>query len=446
MSHVTFADLGLPQPLLTVLAKRGMTAPFAIQTAAIPDALAGRDVLGKAQTGSGKTLAFGLPMLARLAGKQAAPKRPRGLVLVPTRELAGQVHDALAPLAMGLGVRLTVVVGGVSMGRQLMALRKGVDIVIATPGRLEDLIEQRACDLGDVAVTVLDEADHMTDLGFLPAVRRILGQVKPGGQRLLFSATLDGGVGTLVKQYLNDPATHSTMPVGVAVAAMDHHLFVVTNEEKANVVAEIANREGRTLLFVRTKHGADRLTRQLRAAGVNAGALHGGKTQNARDRALGDFRAGRLSALVATDVAARGIHVDGIDLVLHVDPPADHKDYTHRAGRTARAGESGVVVTLVTRDQERATSGMTRKAGVRATTTRVSPGAHDLVRVTGARPPSRVAIAPVDERAEERPNNYRLSSAARPGEVRGRRSPRPASSGGPSGAPGRRRRPAGAGR
>jgi superfamily II DNA/RNA helicase len=426
-STTTFADLGLPRPLLTVLAKRGMTAPFAIQTAAIPDALAGRDVLGKAQTGSGKTLAFGLPMLARLAGKQAAPKRPRGLVLVPTRELAGQVHDALAPLAMGLGVRLTVVVGGVSMGKQVMALRKGVDIVIATPGRLEDLVQQRACDLGDVAVTVLDEADHMTDLGFLPAVRRILDAVRPGGQRLLFSATLDANVRTIVSTYLTDPATHSTMPDGVAVAAMDHHVFVVTAEQKAGVVAEIANREGRTLLFVRTKHGADRLTRQLRASGVNAGALHGGKTQNARTRALEDFRAGRLGALVATDVAARGIHVDGIDLVLHVDPPADPKDYLHRAGRTARAGESGTVVTLVTRDQERATCGLTRKAGVRATTTTVFPGGRDLVRVTGARPPSRIAVAP--EPASDNAPPHRLSSAARPGEHRrGGRRPGPSRS------------------
>jgi len=389
----TFADLGLPRPLLTVLAKNGMTAPFAIQTAAIPDALAGRDVLGKAQTGSGKTLAFGLPMLARLAGKQSQPKRPAGLVLVPTRELAGQVHDALAPLAMGLGVRLTVVVGGVSMGRQIMALRKGVDIVIATPGRLEDLVQQGACLLGDVRLTVLDEADHMTDLGFLPAVRRILDLVRPGGQRLLFSATLDANVRTLVDRYLNDPVTHSTTPAGVAVKAMDHHLFVVEADHKNGVVTEIANRQGRTLLFVRTKHGADRLTKQLRAAGVNAGALHGGKTQAARTRALTDFRDGTLGALVATDVAARGIHVDGVDLVLHVDPPADHKDYVHRAGRTARAGESGVVVTLVTREQERATATMTRKAGVRATTTRVSPGGRDLVRLTGARPASGTALA-----------------------------------------------------
>ena len=394
MTHApAFADRALPRPLLTLLEKNGMSPPFAIQAAAIPDALAGRDVIGKAQTGSGSTLAFGLPMLARLAGKPAAPKRPTGLVLVPTRELAGQVHDALAPLAMGLGVRLTVVVGGMSMGRQIMALRKGVDLVIATPGRLEDLMQQGACLLGDVTLTVLDEADHMTDLGFLPAVRRILDSVRPGGQRLLFSATLDANVRTLVEHYLNDPVTHSTTPAGVAVKAMDHHLFVVDAALKNGVVTEIANRDGRTLLFVRTKHGADRLTKQLRAVGVNAGAIHGGKTQAARTRALTEFRDGTLHTLVATDVAARGIHVDGVDLVLHVDPPADHKDYVHRAGRTARAGESGVVVTLVTRDQERATATMTRKAGVRATTTRVAPGGQDLVRLTGARPASGTALS-----------------------------------------------------
>lgn len=399
MTHArsTFSDLGLPRPLLTVLAKNGMTHPFAIQAAAIPDALAGRDVLGRAQTGSGKTLAFGLPLLARLAGTQAKPKRPTGLVLVPTRELANQVHDSLAPLAIGLGVRMAVVVGGMSMGTQIMRLRKGVDIVVATPGRLEDLIEQGACALGDVAVTVLDEADHMTDLGFLPAVRRVLDAVRPGGQRLLFSATLDANVRTIVDRYLNDPVTHSTTPAGVAVTTMDHHVFVVDAGDKNGVVTEIANRAGRTLLFVRTKHGADRLTKQLRAAGVNAGAIHGGKTQAARTRALTEFREGTVGTLVATDVAARGIHVDGVDLVLHVDPPADHKDYVHRAGRTARAGEAGVVVTLVTREQERATTAMTRKAGVRAKTTRVSPGGRDLVSLTGARPASgpALAVAPV---------------------------------------------------
>ena len=406
----TFAELGLPQPLLTALAKRGMTAPFAIQAAAIPDALAGHDVLGKAQTGSGKTLAFGLPLLARIAGKHATPKRPTGLILVPTRELAGQVHDALAPLAMGLGVRLTVVVGGMSMGRQIMDLRKGVDLVVATPGRLEDLIEQRACILSDVAVTVLDEADHMTDLGFLPAVRRILDQVRPGGQRLLFSATLDANVRTLVDRYLKDPVTHSTMPVGVAVNTMDHHVLVVTADDKMRVVTEIANREGRTLLFVRTKHGADRLTKQLRNAGIEAGSLHGGKTQAARTRALGDFKEGRVRTLVATDVAARGIHVDDVDLVVHVDPAADAKDYLHRAGRTARAGESGVVVSVVTRDQERTATGLTRKAGVRATTTRVTSGGHDLARLTGARPATGPALIATPERPAQPRRSHRATA------------------------------------
>ncbi len=381
----TFAQLGLPDALVSALAKRGMTEPFAIQAAALPDALTGKDVLGKAQTGSGKTLAFGLPMLTRLSGRRAQPTKPLALVLVPTRELAMQVHDALQPLAQPLGVRLTVVVGGVNMGRQITALRRGVDVVIATPGRLEDLISQRVCDLSSVDLVVLDEADHMCDMGFLPVVRRILDQVRPDGQRLLFSATLDQQVQSIVTRYLKNAVTHSTMPVGVAVAAMDHHVLVVTHEDKIAVTTEIANREGRTLLFVRTKHGADRLTKQLRRAGVHAEALHGGKTQGARTRTLTDFREGRCTTLVATDVAARGIHVDGIDLVLHVDPAADHKDSLHRAGRTARAGETGTVVSLVTMDQERATAKMVRLAGVTAPQLRVRPGHADLIRVTGAR-------------------------------------------------------------
>ena len=383
----TFGQLGLPEPVVTTLARRGLTTPFPIQAAAIPDALAGRDVLGKAQTGSGKTLAFGLPMISRLAGRKAAAGRPLALVLVPTRELAVQVHDALAPLGQPLGVRMTVVVGGLSMGKQIGALRRGVDVLVATPGRLKDLIEQRACALGDVEIVVLDEADHMADMGFLPAVRALLDQVRPGGQRLLFSATLDNAVQTLVDRYLKSPVTHTTAPVGdVDAMKMDHHLFVVSSTNKVAVAAEIANRDGRTLLFVRTKHGADRLTKQLRRVGVPAEALHGGKTQGARTRVLTDFRDGRLNALIATDVAARGIHVDNIDLVLHVDPAADHKDYLHRAGRTARAGESGVVVTLVTPEQERETEKMTRRAGVSAIRVLVAPGGTDLVRVTGARP------------------------------------------------------------
>jgi superfamily II DNA/RNA helicase len=307
----------------------------------------------------------------------------------------------------------------------MAALRRGVEIVIATPGRLKDLISQKAVCLADVDIAVLDEADHMSDMGFLPAVRRLLDQVKPGGQRLLFSATLDHAVKTVVDRYLTSPVTHTTTPVGVAVSEMDHHLLVVSAQHKNAVTAEIANRDGRTLLFVRTKHGADRLTKQLRRVGVHADALHGGKTQNARTRILEEFREGKLSVLVATDVAARGIHVDGIDLVLHVDPAADEKDYLHRAGRTARAGEAGVVVSLVTHDQERAVATMTRKAGVTAARVAVSPGGADLVRVTGARVPSGVAAA-------ERP----AANDARP--AWGRPAPRPAR-------PQMARRPAGAG-
>ena len=381
----TFASLGIPDVLVRTLARRGLHEPFAIQAAALPDALAGRDVLGRAQTGAGKTLAFGLPLLTRLAGGRSQPKRPRALVLVPTRELAMQVNDALAPLGQPMGVTFAVVVGGASMGRQISALRAGADVVVATPGRLEDLIRQRACDLSDVEIAVLDEADHMADLGFLPPVRRLLDAVRPGGQRLLFSATLDGAVRSLVATYLVDAVTHSTTPVGVSVAAMEHHLLVVDAAHKVAVTAEIANREGRTLLFVRTKHGADRLTKQLRRVGVAADALHGGKTQAARTRSLTDFRSGRVPVLVATDVAARGIHVDDVDLVVHVDPAADHKDYLHRSGRTARAGASGTVVTLVTPSEERGMAKMTSRAGVVAKASRVAPGAQELVRVTGSR-------------------------------------------------------------
>ena len=401
----TFAELGLPEVLVAALHKRGMVAPFAIQAAALPDALAGRDVLGRAQTGSGKTLAFGLPMLARLAtGPKAAPKRPRALVLVPTRELAMQVNDALEPLGHVLGLRMKVVVGGLSMGKQIDALHRGVDIVIATPGRLIDLIERKSCDLRDVEITVLDEADHMSDMGFLPVVREILDQVRPGGQRLLFSATLDKQVKTIVDAYLVNSVTHSTSVPTTQVSTMDHHLLLVHPADKAAVVAEIANREGRTLLFVRTKHGADRLAMQLRRAGVGAGALHGGMTQNARNKSLDRFKDGEMNVLVATDVAARGIHVDGIDLVLHVDPPADPKDYLHRAGRTARAGESGVVVTMALPDQVREVEKMTRMAGVSIASLKVCPGHNGLVRITGAKAPSGVAV--IEPPKDTTPNRF----------------------------------------
>ena len=397
-----FADLGLPRPLVSALRRQGIERPFAIQEACVPDALAGRDVLGRGQTGSGKTLAFGLPMLAGVAGGPARPRRPRGLVLVPTRELAMQVHEALEPLGRGLSVRMKTVVGGTSLPKQVAALRRGVEMLVATPGRLLDLIERGACSLTDVSVTVVDEADLMSDMGFLPDITRILDQV-PAGQRMLFSATLDGEVDTIVRKYLTDPVTHALAPPSASVDTMDHHLLMIAPKDKVGVAAEIANRDGRTILFVRTKHAADRLAKQLNAVGVRAGALHGGKTQAVRTRTLAEFREGGIGALVATNVAARGIHVDNVSLVLHVDPPMDPKDYLHRAGRTARAGETGTVATLVLPHQARSTSRMAQQAGVRPSRTRVAPGGADLARLTGATPPSGVPVPPPAERPAGRP-------------------------------------------
>ncbi|MEI6373674.1 MAG: DEAD/DEAH box helicase [Actinomycetes bacterium] len=395
----TFAELGLPSALVSALARKGITSPFPIQAATMVDALAGRDVLGRAQTGSGKTLAFGLPMLARLARKKAQAKHPLALVLVPTRELAMQVNDTLAPLAHAVGLDVRLIAGGMPYGKQTEALRRGVQILVATPGRLSDLIEQGACSLSDVELAVLDEADHMADMGFLPAVSELLDQVAPGGQRLLFSATLDNGVDKLVRRYLNNPVTHSMQSASASVSTMDHHLLLVHPDDKAAVTAEIAAREGRTIMFVRTKHGADRLATTLARQGVSAGSLHGGKTQAARTRALDAFREGRTPVLVATDVAARGIHVDDISLVVHVDPPNEHKDYLHRAGRTARAGESGTVVTLVLPHQQREVDALTNRAGVKPERTKVRPGNAVLVEVTGARTPSGIPIIAAKEDA-----------------------------------------------
>ncbi len=375
----TFAELGLPARLVTALEQRGMAAPFAIQVRAVPDALAGRDLLGRGQTGSGKTLAFGLPLLARLAGGRRTPQQPRGLVVVPTRELAQQVHDALAPLGAALDLKLCTVYGGSSMGRQIDQLRRGIDVVVATPGRLQDLIEQRACDLSQVQVTVLDEADHMADLGFLPAVTALLDLTPQDGQRLLFSATLDRGVDRLVHLFLKDPAMHAVASSISPVTAMDHKVFAVQHSTKTDLAAEIAARPARTLFFVRTKHGADRLALQLQAKGVAAAAIHGDLTQGARRQALEDFSTGHARVLVATDVAARGIHVDAVDLVVHYDPPADHKDYLHRSGRTARAGNTGTVVSFVVSDQVREHQRMRERAGVEASALTVVPG-HPAVR------------------------------------------------------------------
>jgi superfamily II DNA/RNA helicase len=394
----SFAELGLPEPLVSALGRRGIGEPFPIQAACLPDILAGRDVLGRGQTGSGKTLAFGLPLLARLAGERAAPTRPRALILVPTRELAVQVWDELTPLGRVFGQRTATVVGGMSMTRQIQALHRGVELLVATPGRLIDLIERGACSLDDVRTTVLDEADHMCDLGFLPAVRALLDQVPADGQRLLFSATLDRDVDALVRRYLHDPVSHSVAPAAAPVEDVDHHLFVVDRANRLDVIAEVGARPGRTIMFVRTKHGADALTRKLARVGVRAGALHGGKTQGARTRTLADFREGRVGVLVATDVAARGIHVDDVSLVVHVDPAADHKDYLHRAGRTARAGERGTVATLVAQDEVRAIERMMRRAGVHAQRSRVTAGDEVLVRVTGARSPSGIPVPPEPSR------------------------------------------------
>ncbi|MFF5054094.1 DEAD/DEAH box helicase [Micromonospora sp. NPDC000663] len=401
-AEIDFAALGLPEPLVRALARQGITTPFEIQRATVPDALAGRDVLGRGQTGSGKTLAFGLPVLARVAaGKPARPMRPRALVLVPTRELAMQVNDALLPLGKSLNVFLKTAVGGVPYDRQIDALRRGVEIIVATPGRLGDLIDRGICQLDDVEVTVLDEADQMADMGFLPEVTELLAKTPANGQRLLFSATLDGDVDALVKRFMNDPVTHSTAPSTASVSTMDHHMLLIPPHEKFPVAASIAARDGRTMVFARTQLGVDRLVEQLAAVGVRAGGLHGGKTQRMRTKTLAEFREGRMNVLVATDVAARGIHVDGVTLVLHVDPPKDPKDYLHRAGRTARAGESGAVATLVLPKQRRTTLAMMEKAGVAPAETRVRVGDPVLAELIGAREPSGVPV-----RVEVEPRGY----------------------------------------
>jgi superfamily II DNA/RNA helicase len=368
LTSLTFADLGLPAALVAALADRGIAAPFPIQARAIPDALAGSDVLGRGETGSGKTLAFGLPLLSRIAAApgRRRPSRPRGLVLVPTRELARQVDAELRPFAPALGLRVTAVYGGAPIPRQMQALRHGVDVVVATPGRLEDLISRRACALDAVVAAVVDEADHMCDLGFLPSLIRLLDQVPAAAQRSLFSATLDHQVDAIVRRYLTSPVRHEVTPVSFAPVGMDHHFLAVAAADKTAIAAELSSGNGRTLLFVRTKHGADRLARQLGKAGVPAGAIHGNLPQSRRERALAEFADGTVPVLVATDVAARGIHVDGVDRVVHFDPPAEHKTYLHRSGRTARAGAAGAVVSLVVPDQKRAVSKMAELAGVAA--------------------------------------------------------------------------------
>ncbi|MFG3092307.1 DEAD/DEAH box helicase [Streptomyces antibioticus] len=385
---LTFADLGLPEGVVRKLAQNGVTSPFPIQAATIPDALAGKDILGRGRTGSGKTLSFGLPTLATLAGGRTEKKRPRAVILTPTRELAMQVADALQPYGDVLGLKMKVVCGGTSMGNQIYALERGVDILVATPGRLRDVINRGACSLEDVQIAVLDEADQMSDLGFLPEVTELLDQVPAGGQRMLFSATMENEISTLVKRYLSNPVTHEVDSAQGNVTTMSHHILIVKPKDKAPVTAAIASRKGRTIIFVRTQLGADRIAEQLRDAGVKADALHGGMTQGARTRTLADFKDGYVNALVATDVAARGIHVDGIDLVLNVDPAGDHKDYLHRAGRTARAGRTGTVVSLSLPHQRRQIFRLMEDAGVDAGRHIIQGGAAfdpEVAEITGAR-------------------------------------------------------------
>ncbi|MFB9351579.1 DEAD/DEAH box helicase [Streptomyces heliomycini] len=386
--ETTFVDLGLPEGVVRKLAQNGVTTPFPIQAATIPDALAGKDILGRGRTGSGKTLSFGLPTLATLAGGRTEKHKPRAVILTPTRELAMQVADALQPYGDVLGLKMKVVCGGTSMGNQIYALERGVDVLVATPGRLRDIINRGACSLENVQITVLDEADQMSDLGFLPEVTELLDQVPAGGQRMLFSATMENEIKTLVDRYLDNPATHEVDAAQGAVTTMSHHILVVKPKDKAPVTAAIASRKGRTIIFVRTQLGADRVAEQLRDAGVKADALHGGMTQGARTRTLADFKDGYVNVLVATDVAARGIHVDGIDLVLNVDPAGDHKDYLHRAGRTARAGRTGTVVSLSLPHQRRQIFRLMEDAGVDATRHIIQGGAAfepEVAEITGAR-------------------------------------------------------------
>ncbi|HSZ30410.1 MAG TPA: DEAD/DEAH box helicase [Pseudonocardiaceae bacterium] len=396
----SFAELGVPGPLLGVLAGAGITVPFPIQAATLPDAFAGRDILGRGRTGSGKTLAFSIPLVDGLEDGYTSAGRPRGLVLVPTRELASQVQAVLVPLARATGLTVATIFGGIGQKAQVAALRNRADIVVACPGRLADLIEQGHCHLGDVEISVLDEADHMADLGFLPVVRRLMDTTPSEGQRMLFSATLDNAVDVLVRRFLRNPAVHSVDSAASAPSTMVHHLLTVAPAERAGVVATLTGGSGRSLVFTRTKHGAHKLTRQLVQAGVSVVELHGNLGQGARERNLASFASGTARVLVATDIAARGIHVDSIALVIHADPPVEHKTYLHRSGRTARAGADGVVITLQSPAQAGDVRGLMRRAGVNPLTANASPGSALLRSIAGppatagvpAEPPATVAL------------------------------------------------------
>ncbi len=416
-STSTFTDLGVSAKLADALAATGITSPFPIQTATLPDSLSGRDLLGRGRTGSGKTLAFAIPLVSRLAGAKSAAGHPRGLVLVPTRELANQVLEVIEPLAKIAGLRATTIFGGVSQARQVSELRGGVDIVIACPGRLEDLVNQRHCSLDSIDITVLDEADHMADLGFLPGVKRLLDRTPAGRQRLLFSATLDRGVDVLIKRYLVNPVTHHVDPVEAPVSAMEHHVFTVSAEDRSAVIADLAAGKGRSVLFTRTKHQAKKLAKALTAQGIPAVDLHGNLSQSARDRNLAEFKEGSTRVLVATDIAARGIHVDDVALVVHVDPPAEHKAYLHRSGRTARAGAAGSVVTIATRSQLSEVNTLARQAGIRPTMTTVRVNAPEISALRGERAAhvTPLALADTSDRPQARNGSRpRTGAAGRP--------------------------------
>ena len=391
----SFADLGLPRDIVRVLHKQGITDAFPIQEAAIPDALAGKDVLGRGPTGSGKTFTFGLPMVARLEGAPSKSGKPRGLILAPTRELATQIRERLEEPAGALGLRVIEVVGGVNINHHIRALAAPVDILVATPGRAQDLVNQGYLQLDRVEITALDEADQMADMGFIPQVRKLLDMTPSGGQRLLFSATLDGDVDKLVKRYMHSPVTHSTAPVEAAVDTMEHYRLLVGNRDtRAEIVTQIAARKGKTIMFMRTKHGVDRQVKKLRRVGIHAQGLHGDKGQGARTRAIEGFTDGSTPVLVATDIAARGIDIDDVSLVVHIDPPAEHKAYLHRAGRTARAGTTGTVVTLVMDEQRKEVATLLKKAGVDAPEVQVQPLSPELIKITGATKPEGQPLPP----------------------------------------------------
>jgi superfamily II DNA/RNA helicase len=362
MVFPSFSDLGVPADLVDALSNRGISAPFEVQAATIPDLLAGRDVCGRAPTGSGKTLAFGIPLVANIG--HAKPKRPRALVLVPTRELAAQIVRELEPLANARGRKVFAVYGGVGYEPQKRALRRGVDILVACPGRLYDLVEQHALRLDSVTTVVLDEADRMADMGFLPQVRKLLDLTSEERQTVLFSATLDGAVGAVTREYQNDPTRHEVGAAEPDITLAEHRFLRVDQADRVERTAALINDNGPTIVFCRTRHGVDRVVKVLERGGVRAAAIHGGRSQNQRDRALRAFTDGNVAALVATDVAARGIHVDDVACVVHFDLPADGKDYVHRSGRTARAGASGIVIALVTPNQVREAKRLQRAAGI----------------------------------------------------------------------------------